>query len=165
VGRGSAIIVAAVLAGCALQHEQPSLPATVQLPAVGKFSAAKPGDVPPTGWRVWHLSRLKRPTEYRLVDHQGRTVIFARARSSASGLIFPLAIDPKEYPRLSWRWDVSALINSADNTQRHLEDSPVRIVISFDGDKSKLPFEDRLFAEQFKMFTNQEFPYALLMYI
>jgi hypothetical protein len=38
-------------------------------------------------------------------------------------------------------------------------------VIAFDGDKSKLPLEERLFADQFRMFTKQEFPYALLMYI
>lgn len=163
MGRKIACVAAAALAGCALQPEQP--PAAIPLPAVGKFSAAKPGDLLPTGWRVWHLSRLKRPTEYRLVDHQGRTVVFARARGSASGLIYPISIDPKEYPRLHWHWNVGALVNGADNSQRHLEDSPVRIVIAFEGDKSKLPFEDRLFAEQFKLFTNQEFPYALLMYI
>ena len=58
-----------------------------------------------------------------------------------------------------------ALITGADNTQRHTEDSPVRIVIAFDGDKSKLPLEERLFSEQFRAFTQQEFPYALLIYI
>jgi len=164
MGRAVAILAAAALGGCALQPETPS-PAEIPLPAVGKFSIAKPGDVLPSGWRVWSLSNLKRPTEYRLVDHQGRTVIFARARNSASGLVFPIAIDPKEYPLLQWRWNVSALINGADNTRRQLEDSPARIVIAFDGDKSKLPFEERLFAEQFKLLSKQELPYALLMYI
>jgi hypothetical protein len=162
--RAIAFVAAAVLAGCAQTLEAPP-PAEIPLPAVGKFSGAKPGDTLPTGWRVWHLSAFKRPTEYRLVDHQGRTVVFARARSSASGLVFPISIDLKEYPRLHWHWNVGALINGADNTKRHLEDSPVRIVIAFDGDRSKLPLEERLFAEQFRMFTKQEFPYALLMYI
>jgi hypothetical protein len=60
---------------------------------------------------------------------------------------------------------VPALIAGADNTRRSTEDSPVRIVIAFDGDRSKLPLDERLFAEQFRMFTKQEFPYALLMYI
>jgi Protein of unknown function (DUF3047) len=164
MGRGAIVaLAAAALVGCALDPARP--PEEIQLPAVGSFSAAKPGDVLPSGWRVWHLSNLKRPTEYRLVDHDGRTVIFARARSSASGLIFPVSIDPKEYPLLHWRWNVPALIRRADNTRRATEDSPARIVIAFDGDRSKLPLEERLFADQFRLFTQQEFPYALLMYI
>ena len=58
-----------------------------------------------------------------------------------------------------------ALIHRADNTRRATEDSPARIVIAFDGDRSKLPLDERLFADQFRMFTKQEFPYAILMYI
>jgi hypothetical protein len=114
---------------------------------------------------VWKLSGLKRPTEYSLVDHEGRTVILARSRAGASGLVFPISIDLKEYPSLHWHWKVPALIPGADNSQRHTEDSPVRIVITFDGDKSKLPLEERLFADNFRLFTRQEFPYAILMYI
>jgi len=159
----SAVLAAALVAACALEPAKP--PAEIPLPAVGNFSAAKPGDVLPSGWRVWHLSNLKRPTQYRLVDHEGRTVVFARARGSASGLVLPISVDLREYPILQWRWNVPALITGADNTQRHTEDSPVRIVIAFDGDKSKLPLEERLFAEQFRAFTQQEFPYALLIYI
>jgi hypothetical protein len=158
----SVVSAAIALAGCAVTPEQP---AEIQLPAVGKFSAEKPGDTLPTGWRVWRLSGLKRPTEYQLIDHEGRTVILARSRGSASGLVFPISIDLKEYPYLHWHWKVPALIPGADNTQRHLEDSPVRIVITFDGDKSKLPLDERLFADQFRLFTKQEFPYAILMYI
>jgi hypothetical protein len=161
--RRSAVLAGALAAACALEPARP--PSEIALPAVGKFSAAKPGDVLPSGWKVWQLSNLKRSTQYRLVDHEGRTVVFARARGSASGLVLPISVDLREYPILHWRWNVSALIAGADNTQRHAEDSPVRIVIAFDGDKSQLPLEERLFAEQFRAFTKQEFPYALLMYI
>ena len=165
MSRGAIVgVVCVALAGCAIAPSPPP-GADIRLPAVGQFSSEKPGDVLPSGWRVWQISGLKRPTEYRLVDHEGRTVVFARSRGSASGLVFPIAIDPKEYPVLNWRWKVPALIAGADNTQRSTEDSPVRIVIAFDGDRSKLPLEERLFADQFRLFTQQEFPYALLMYI
>lgn len=156
------LLAAVALAGCAVAPEKPD---RIALPAVGRFSAAQAGDGLPRGWREWKLSGLKRPTEYRLVDHEGRTVVLARSRASASGLVYPLALDPKEYPYLRWQWKVPALIPAADNTQRHLEDSPVRIVIAFDGDKSKLPLDERLFADNFRLFTRQEFPYAILMYI
>jgi len=161
--RRAIVLLGAVLGACAVAPLPP--PESVQLPAVGKFSAAQPGDTLPSGWRVWQISGLKRPTEYRLVDHEGRTVVFARARGSASGLVYPVTLDLKEYPYLHWHWKVPALIAGADNTRRATEDSPVRIVITFEGDKSKLPIEDRIFADQFRLFTRQEFPYAILMYI
>jgi len=157
-------LAAATLAGCAIQPGRPTVTET-PLPAVGRFSAAKPGEALPSGWEVWKLSGLKRRTEYRLVDYGGRTVLFAHARGSASGLVFPTSIDPRAYPLMQWRWNVSALISGADNTKRHLEDSPARIVIAFEGDRRKLPIEERIFADQFKAFTKQEFPYAVLMYI
>jgi hypothetical protein len=157
------LAVAAAVAGCA--SAPPADDAVLALPDVPKFSNARPGDVAPSGWRVWQLSGLKRPTEYQLVDYEGRTVVFARASASASGLVFPLSIDLAEYPWLHWHWKVPALIDGADNTKRHTEDSPVRVVVAFDGDKAKLPFGDRLFADQVRMLTKQDMPYALLMYI
>ena len=158
-----AAVLAAALAACAPQPAKP--PADIARPVVGRFSDAMPGDVMPAGWRVWELSAFKRPTEYLLVDNEGRTVVRARAKGSASGLVFPVSIDLKERPLLRWRWKVPALINGADNTRRHTEDSPVRIMMAFDGDPSQLPLQERLLAEEFKLFTKQEFPYALLMYI
>jgi hypothetical protein len=156
------MLATAVLAGCAVAPDKLD---EIKLPGVGKFSAERPGETLPSGWRVWKLSGLKRPTEYSLVDHEGRTVILARSRAGASGLVFPIAIDLKQYPYLHWHWKVPALIQGADNTQRNTEDSPVRIVITFDGDRSKLPLDERLFADNFRLFTRQEFPYAILMYI
>jgi hypothetical protein len=162
VRKAFAVLAAVMIAACAVAPERPD---SIQLPAIGRFSAEKPGEALPSGWRVWTLSGLKRPTEYRLVDHEGRTVVLARSRAGASGLVFPIALDLREYPYLHWHWKVPALIEGADNSQRHTEDSPVRIVITFDGDRTTLPLEERLFADNFRLFTRQEFPYAILMYI
>ncbi len=54
--------------------------------------------------------------------------------------------------------DLSPTTSSAD-------DSPARIVVSFDGDHDKLDFGDRLFYNQFRLFTGQQLPYAALMYV
>ncbi|MGH8699231.1 MAG: hypothetical protein ACREVS_22290, partial [Burkholderiales bacterium] len=62
MSRRIAALAGLLLAACALEPAKP--PAEIPLPAVGKFSAAKPGDVLPSGWRVWQLSNLKRPTQY-----------------------------------------------------------------------------------------------------
>ena len=162
-----AALVAALVAGCASAPvtNTSETPATVALPHVRSFSGHTPGDTLPPGWQPWILSSFKRPTEYRLINQQGKTVVRARARASASGLVHPLALDPAAYPLLNWRWKVDALIRKADNTKKHLEDAPVRLVVSFDGNMEKLSPQDRTFFSNIRLLTGQQLPYATLMYI
>ena len=93
------------------------------------------------------------------------TVLHAYADKSSSGLRHAVDIDPRQQPWLSWRWKVGSLIKRADNTRRDTEDSPVRIVLAFDGDKSKLSFLDTMLFDTAKLLSGHEFPYATLMYI
>jgi len=157
------VLAGALLAGCASIPDHPST--VVVLPYVKNFSANPPGDEMPAGWQSWTLSRYKKPTQYKLVTADGKTVVKASASSSASGLLHPLDLDPAEYPLLQWRWKVDELIAKADNTRKNTEDAPVRLVISFAGDMDKLDFGDRMFFDQMKAITGQELPYATLMYI
>ena len=154
-----------MLNGCgSLPGGRPETPHQIALPYVTKFSHNQAADGLPSGWRPWTLSRFKRPTEYKLVKDDGRTVVRARASSSASGLVHPLDLDPARFPLLQWRWKVDQLIAKADNTRKRTEDSPVRLVISFAGDLDKLAFDDRLFFDQIEALTGQRLPYATLMY-
>lgn len=155
-------LVLALVAGCASVPQQPE---TVALPYVASFSSGSPGGDLPDGWRPWTLSKFKKPTQYRLVGEDGRTVVRASAQASASGLVHPLQVDPREFPLLSWRWKVDGLIASADNTKKHAEDSPVRVVVSFAGDTDKLKLDDRIFFDNIRLLTGQQLPYATLMYI
>jgi hypothetical protein len=80
-------------------------------------------------------------------------------------LVHPVSFDPRAFPTLRWSWNVPALIRSADNTLRHREDAPARIVVAFDGDWSTLPPLERLNARQFSMLTGNDMPFATIMYI
>jgi Protein of unknown function (DUF3047) len=151
------------LAGCA-SHRSPSN-ATLTEPVVPRFSAVPAGAPLPEGWTPWTFSRFKKETQYDLVDYQGRTVVRAAADASASGLIHRVRFDPREYPLVSWRWKVPALIEGADNTLAALEDSPVRVVVAFDGPVASLPPLERIAFTQFRALTGQTMPYATLMYI
>lgn len=150
------------LAGCASVAEPP---VQIALPYVKAFSENEPGDALPNGWRLWTLSRFKKSTEYKLVDIEGRTAVKAVADASASGLVHNLDLDPRQYPLLSWQWRVDKLIKTADNTTKHLEDSPVRVVVSFAGDLESLSLDDRMFFDNVRLMTRQQLPYATLMYI
>ncbi len=158
-----ALALAALLGGCAAMGER--APDLVALPAVAEFSKGKADGDFPSGWRPWTISRLKKPTEYSMVSLRGRNVVRAHAQGSASGLVHDVDVDPKIFQKLRWRWMVEALIPGADNTQAQSEDSPVRIVIAFSGDKNKWDFSDKLFATQMRMFAGFEMPYATLSYI
>jgi hypothetical protein len=152
---------AAVIAGCA-SKPQGEAPRT----SVSAFSAAKAEGPLPPGWALRQLSRFKRDTAYRLVtDPSGVTVVEARADQSASGLAKALRIDPASMPWMQWRWNVPKPIAGADNTRRSAEDSPARVIVTFDGDMSKLDFEERAISARAKALTGQALPYATLMYI
>ena len=160
-------VAALVTAGCATHTPHTShTPRHVLLRGVTGFSGAPAGAEWPGGWQVWTLARFKKPTSYDLIHKDGATVVEARADNSASGMLHPLDnLDPRMFRELAWRWKIEDLIKNQDNTKSATEDSPVRLVIRFDGDKSKLDFGERLFAGQVKAVTGQELPYATLMYI
>jgi hypothetical protein len=164
-GQGTKVfgaLTAFVLAGCApvLQAPEPTAPSSVT-----SFSASAAGKDFPGGWQPWVLSRHKRPTRYTLVDQDGRVVVQAHAEASASALVHPLAVDPREHPLLVWRWKVDALIDGADNSRKDAEDAPVRILVSFSGDIGSLPLAERIFFDNFRLLTGRQLPYATLIYI
>ena len=163
MARTHAIAALALLAGCAMIERSPER--VVVLTSVTQFSSGEPGEPLPPGWRAWTVGKYKKATEYSLVKEDGRTVILASANDSASGLSQDVRVDTREFPLLRWRWKVPGLIAGADNTRRHSEDSPVRMIVTFQGDTSKWSFEDKVFASQMKMLTGYEMPYATLMYI
>jgi hypothetical protein len=158
-----ALALAIVLvAGCATAPP-PDAPWTDVQP----FSANGPGSQPPRGWQPWIIHRGKTPTRYDLVaaGPGGRVVLRALADRSASGLKQRLDVDPAARPRIAWQWRVVELIAAADNQDRYSEDSPVRLMLFFDGDKRTLPAKERMLMETAHLLTGQELPFATLMYV
>ena len=156
----SALITAALAGGCATKSTLP--PEATALPTLTLFSGNPAGSQLPENWRPWSLSRFKPPSRYQLVpDETGTIVVKANARATASGLIHYLDVDPQVTPTITWRWKAMDLAP----TEASPDDSPVRIVVSFSGDLDQLPFSDRIFYNNFRLFTGQQLPYAALMYI
>ena len=129
------------------------------------FSLSLPGEYLPTGWQPWIISRFNRDTAYRIVEDDGFRVLEAKADSSASGVLQEVTISATQQSTLSWRWRVSQLAPGADLSLRGSDDSPARVVVSFDGDRKKFDFEDRVMADLVKSFSGREMPYATLMYV
>ncbi len=164
----SVSVLALLLAGCASQggkkvHDPVAKQQRLDQ-SLALFSTNPPGALP-KDWEPLILVRKKKPTEYVLTDLDGRTVLHAAADKASSGLRHEVSIDPARQPWLSWTWKTNQLIPGADNSKRDTEDSPVRIVLAFDGDRSKLSFMDTILFDTAKLISGHEFPYATLMYI
>ena len=56
-------------------------------------------------------------------------------------------------------------IHPRANEDPKREDSPVRVIIGFDGDKSKLPEPEQRRMARAKTLSGRDMPYAMLMYI
>ena len=95
----------------------------------------------------------------------GTVAMRAQADASASGLQFDLTVDVKEFPWLTWHWKVPELINGANNTLHQVEDSPARVIVTFEGGREKLPEAEQINYDLAKAMTGNELPYATLMYI
>jgi hypothetical protein len=166
-GRIVVLAVVAWLAGCATVgggNTEADEAAARDAGPLQPFSA-NPSLRAPEGWSPWILHATKRPTRYRSVLLGGERVLEASADSSASGLVHRLGIDPAQRPILSWRWRVDAALAGADVGERHADDSPVRIVLGFEGDKSSLPVKEQMFFERVKLLSGHDMPYATLMYV
>lgn len=164
--QAGALAAALVLVGCASPTRAPDAAAKQARldQALALFSTNAASGLP-AGWEPLVLARKKVPTDYQLVSDGGRSVLHAYADKASSGLRHPVDIDINKKPWLSWSWKTAALIPGADNTARETEDSPVRIVLAFDGDHDNLSFMDTILFDTAKLLTGHDLPYATLMYI
>ena len=165
---------AMTLFGCAGFHQdsvqdeagQPlvidQLPAQEQLP---KFSAETARDGMPSGWSFYRIAPFKKNTVYRLENYQGKTVLSANSKTSASGLAIKLRPRKANNLWLQWEWKAINPIANADNTDGYADDAPLRILVAFDGNKSKLSLKEKMTFEMASLISGQEMPYATLMYI
>ena len=146
--------------GQALNLDQ--LPAQEELP---KFSAETPREGMPNGWNFYRIAPYKKNTVYRLEKYQGRTVLSADSKTSASGLAVKLRPRQANNLWLQWEWKAINAILNVDNANGPNDDAPLRILVAFNGNKSKLSLKEKLNFEMASLISGQEMPYATLMYI
>lgn len=156
----AATLLLTLVAGCATSPHGPARSEADPAP----FSTARPGE-PPSGWLPVRLMRLKKMTEYMLVDYGGTTVLKAIANASASGLRHAVTVDLKSLPFLQWRWKVPQVIEGAAVSEDRVDDSPARVIVTFEGGRDQLPPEEQMNYDLALAMTGNRLPYATLMYI
>lgn len=152
---------AALLAGCS------SLPLPPE-PTVDRspWAAQSTAPIGAGSSRPWQHQSFpgKAATRFRYVHEDGRHAVSVTASSSASMLRRRLRIEPTELGSVVFSWKVPALIANADMASRDNDDSPVRVMLVFEGDRSRFSQRDAMLSELTRALTGEEMPYATLMY-
>jgi hypothetical protein len=111
---------------------------------VGKFSTSQVGAFLPDGWKPLTFKKIPKHTSYEVVKDGGVAIVKAVSEASASGLIKPVVIDPKEYPIVRWRWKINNVLKGSDVTLKEGDDFPARLYITFEYDPDKVSFGKKL---------------------
>ena len=165
------MLVLLALSACASKPSEPEdhgrVPAVLdnawtRVDVVAQHSPPSASDTP--GWQHYTLPG-KKASEYTFARLDGRNVMAATAVSSASLLRQKIRIEPQELAQIKFSWKVPELIALADLAVRENEDSPVRIVLAFEGDRSKLSPKNAMLSELAHAMTGEPLPYATLMYV
>jgi Protein of unknown function (DUF3047) len=139
------------------------------LPPISNAGAAKTlnGGAISLGPQAWRHYKLpgKRATQFQVASDQGRKGLRVQAKSSASMMRYALRVEPQALGALKFSWKVPQTITEADVSQRDLDDSPVRLVLAFEGDTSKFSARNAMLSELSRTITGEPLPYATLMYV
>lgn len=92
---------------------------------VGDFSSGDLGG--------WSDKVFKGHTRYSLTTDDGRTVLKAVSRASASGLYKKVHVDLSKTPYLHWSWKIDNTLGNLHERTKHGDDYPARVYVVFSG--------------------------------
>lgn len=117
--------------------------------------------------QAWELFALpgKRTVPFELATIQGRTALRVQADRSVSILRQRFANPVASAGELAFSWKIDALPDGADLRDAQAEDSPVRVVLAFGGDRSRLSARAHRLSELSKLVTGEDLPFATLSYV
>ncbi|HSV45109.1 MAG TPA: DUF3047 domain-containing protein [Ramlibacter sp.] len=121
----------------------------------------------PLGATEWEHYALpgKARTLFSYSRKDGRDAVAVTAASSASMLRHKVRIAPEALGNVRFSWQVPQLIQDADMALREADDSPVRVILAFEGDRSRWSARNAMLSELARTITGEEMPYATLMYV
>lgn len=115
-------------------------------------------------WMPWLLPG-KTYAAFESERGDGAPSITVRAKRSVSILRQRYPVGLADARSLAFTWRISALANGADLKTSEADDSPVRIVLAFEGDRSLLSPRAHRLSEMSRLLTGEEMPYATLAYV
>ena len=162
-----ALLCCMLLGACATR------PTADPLAPIGASAWALASDAPQTrqvspglhpGWLHLKLPG-KQVNQFTPVVEDRRIAMLVQSDTSASLLRQQVHVASHELGSVKFSWKVPELIAQADMALRHADDSPVRIVLAFEGDRSGFSDKNAMLSELSHTLTGEPLPYATLMYV
>lgn len=175
--RLGALLLACALLGCANTHlddvspsfEGDGAEAAMGLGLEGDSLRSAVSDLlrTPAGGEPWQPFLLpgKRFADFRFEGRSDRPALSVRADRSVSILRQRFAGGVEDVGHIDFSWKIDALPEGANLGETERADAPVRILLSFDGDRSKWSPRNHRLSEMSRLLTGEELPYATLMYV
>jgi hypothetical protein len=135
-----------------------------EFPLIKQDSLTNPKVDVKQGWSH-HLLPGKQATQYSAQRLDGRNTVMATSDSSASMLRQSLHVLPADLGQLDFSWKLPRLIVGADLALRDAHDSPVRVVMIFEGDRANFSVRNAMLSELALAITGEPLPYATLSYV
>lgn len=107
----------------------------------------------------------KRYAPFEPVQLGGEASLQVRADASVSILRQRFAVPQPAEQQLRLRWRIDALPDDADLAQADRSDSPVGVLLAFDGDRGTWSARDHRMSEITRLLTGEELPHATLAYV
>ena len=117
-----------------------------------------------TDWSPFALPG-KRFATFEPVISESVPALRVRADDSVSILRQRFAAPLSAGHRLSFQWKIDGLPTNADLAVADRSDSPVGVLLAFDGDRSRWSARDHRMSELTRLLTGEELPYATLAYV
>ncbi len=149
----------ALLAGCAFKPAP-----VVAVPEVSASPWAASSGAADAPWKHQEFPG-KRASNYQYARLDGRDTVAVQSNSAASMLRQLVRVEAADLGQLRFSWKVPALIPGASLRERDQDDAPVRVVLAFEGDRSKFSARDAMLSELAHALTGEPMPYATLMYV
>ncbi len=81
----------------------------------------------------WKEEVFEGRTDYSIQEIDGKKVLQASSRNSASGMMRKTRVDLWQYPYLNWQWKIDNRLPVRNETTKEGDDYPVRIYVIIDG--------------------------------
>lgn len=127
------------------------------------FSDTTPGQVLPSGWKAYAMSR-HHPTAQMAVVRDGNDDVFSIDANHAAGAIAHV-LDIPASTTLSWRWKVDRSVAKGDLSRKSGDDFAARVYVFFDVPRSRLSWMQRLRLNVASRSLGHSIPTSALCYV
>jgi hypothetical protein len=116
-------------------------------------------------WEPLTFPKIKTHSTYTLIREDGKSILKAESRASASAIVYRRTFNIYEHPRIHWRWKVEKLSDRGNPKEKSGDDYPIRIYVMFQYDPDQAALGERLIYGTARAIYGKYPPHTTLNYV